>query len=98
MGVKQEGQFWAQQSGWQNLVTPSGQFKPWYVFDKQEWPLLQWTKRKQLTEAWLAQPVESTKDSTIENEASQRQVVPAIWAWLILLLGLAVLWIESKLE
>jgi hypothetical protein len=98
LGFKQEGQFWPQQSGWQNLVTTSGQFKPWYVFDKQEWPLLQWTKRRQLTEAWLTQPVEYTKDSSIENEASQRQVVPAIWAWLILLLGLAVLWIESKLE
>jgi hypothetical protein len=98
MGFKQEGQFWPQQSGWQNLVTTSGQIKPWYVFDKQEWPLLQWTKRRQLTEAWLAQPVDSTKGSAIENEASQRQVVPAIWAWLILLLGLAVLWIESKLE
>ncbi|MEQ1623467.1 MAG: hypothetical protein ABL870_02195 [Sediminibacterium sp.] len=98
LGFKQEGQFWPQQSGWQNLVTTSGQFKPWYVFDKQEWPLLQWSKRRQLTEAWLAHPVVYTKDSIIDNEASQRQVVPAIWAWLILLLGLAVLWIESKLE
>ncbi|MEY2900995.1 MAG: hypothetical protein RLY89_101 [Bacteroidota bacterium] len=98
LGFKQEGQFWPQQSGWQNLVTTSGQFKPWYVFDQKEWPLMQWTKRRQLTESWLTQPVEYTKDSTLENEVSQRQVVPAIWAWLILLLGLAVLWIESKLE
>ena len=95
---RQEGQFWPQQSGWQNLVTPSGQFKPWYVFDNKDWLLPQWSRRMQQTLAWLAQPAQYVKDKTVKNAATQRQLIPAIWAWLILLLGFAVLWIESKLE
>lgn len=95
---RQEGQFWPQQSGWQNLVTPSGQIKPWYVFDEKDWLLPQRSKRIQQTQAWLAQPAPHINDRTVENAATQRQLIPAIWAWLILLLGLAVLWIESKLE
>ncbi|OYU53993.1 MAG: hypothetical protein CFE25_18090 [Chitinophagaceae bacterium BSSC1] len=95
---KQEGQFWPQQSGWQNLVTSGGQIKPWYVFDTKDWQLTQWSKNIVQTKTWLANSGDDKKSKTLEPLQPKRQYVPAIWAWLILLLGLAVLWIESKLE
>lgn len=95
---RMEGQFWPRQSGWQNSITTHGQIKPWYVFDTKDWLLLQWSKRIQQTNDWLVNPAYSNRDSAIENAAVQYQLIPAIWAWLILLIGLTVLWIESKLE
>ncbi len=95
---RKQGQFWPEQSGWQNSITSSGQIKAWYVFDSNEWLLTQWSKRIQQTKAWLVNPRYTNKDKFNEYEPVQKQLIPAIWAWLILLLGLAVLWIESKLE
>lgn len=95
---RKEGQFWPQQSGWQNSITTIGQIKPWYVFDTKDWLLPQWSKRIQQTNGWLVNPAFTSQDRTVENAAVQHQLIPAIWAWLILILGLAVLWIESKLE
>ncbi len=95
---RKEGQFWPEHSGWQNIITSSGQIKAWYVFDSSEWLLPQWSKRIQQTNAWLANPIYINKDKFNENGPAKKQLIPAIWAWLILLLGLAVLWIESKLE
>ncbi len=93
-----EGQFWPQQSGWQNTISSSGQINPWYVFDSKEWLLPQWSIRIQQTNTWLVNPGFTNMNKFKENEPAQKQLIPAIWAWLILLLGLAVLWIESKLE
>jgi|GEM_PF-4871576 len=95
---RKEGQFWPQQSGWQNIFSSSGQIKPWYVFDTKDWLLPQWFKRIQETNVWLVNPGYTNKERTVENMPSQKQLIPPIWAWLILLLGLVVLWIESKLE
>ncbi len=95
---RKEGQFWPWQSGWQNTISSSGQIKPWYVFDTKDWLLPQWSKRIQETNTWLVNPGFTNMNKFKENEPAQKQLIPAIWAWLILLLGLAVLWIESKLE
>lgn len=95
---RKEGQYWSQQSGWQNLVSSTGQIKPWYVFDTKDWQLIQWSKNMLQTKSWLAQSNNDKKVKTNEPMHSRRQLIPPFWAWLILLLGLTVLWIESKLE
>ena len=96
---QQKGRFWPNRIGWQYIVTASGQIKPWYVFDANDWLLLQWSQRTRQTIDWLAQP-DATRAgfSTMEQLPSKGQPIPAIWAWMILLIGLTILWVESKLE
>lgn len=95
---KQIGIFWPKQSGWQNIVTASGQIQPWYVFDNKEWILVQWSQRMAQTDAWLAKSEQTNQVSSIEKLSSVPEFIPAIWAWILLILGLAILWVESKLE
>ena len=95
---RNQGQYWPQQSGWQNLVSSTGQIKPWYVFDSKDWQLIQWSRNHAQTKSWLNQSNDDKKVKTKELLQERSQLIPPVWAWLILLLGLAVLWIESKLE
>ena len=95
---KQIGKFWPNQSGWQNLITNIGQIKPWYVFESKDWLLVQWSQRMAQTKALLSQTANDLHIPSSKKKPAERQLIPPIWAWLILLLGLTVLWIESKLE
>jgi hypothetical protein len=95
---KQMGQFWPNKAGWQVLVSPTGQIQSTYIFDQEDWKLQQWAKRTQQTEQWLQNP--SRKQSLISTDKlmAEKQLIAPIWAWLLLILGLAILWVESKLE
>jgi hypothetical protein len=33
----QNGCFWPNKAGWQELITSNGQILPWYVFDSKDW-------------------------------------------------------------
>ncbi|OYY23219.1 MAG: hypothetical protein B7Y15_09270 [Bacteroidetes bacterium 24-39-8] len=95
---KQMGQFWPNKAGWQILVSPTGQIQSTYIFGQEDWKLQQWTKRIKQTEQWLQNP--SRKQSLISADKlmAEKQLMAPIWAWLLLILGLALLWVESKLE
>jgi len=94
----QSGCFWPNKPGWQELITSNGQISPWYVFDSKDWLTLQWVKRMEQTKSWLRNPVAPIKDLVGQDQPLEQPLLPAIWAWLILLLGWLILWVESKLE
>jgi hypothetical protein len=95
---KQMGQFWPSKAGWQILVSPTGQIQSTYIFGQDDWKLQQWAKRTQQTAEWLQNPSRKQNSISSDKLLEEKQLVDPIWPWLLLVLGLAVLWVESKLE
>jgi hypothetical protein len=91
------GCYWPTHAGWHNISSSNGESKDWFVFDHQQWKTLV-AKERMLQTAQFIEQAKLSNTVTSNQEIENFELIPKFWAMLILLIGLAVLWVEAKLD